>query len=279
MLSRAALLSGNAVCLLSALVLAACGGDNSGDRDSTGGTTSNTGGTTSMGGSSATGGTATTATGGSGGAGSALVPYPCDAKAYPVDNLTSTIDATGKWGDGKTYGGGAFTFGDGPDTDKNVDISVDYSGMAMHVTGKAATYTGFGLWFGPASGQTVPCIDAGTMYKGISFDISDTGGTVKEIKLSVQTHATAPIDVANKRGGCVYSSDDKKYSDCVYPGVTVPVPAGGGVVEVPWASFVGGKPDAPVDGKSLDGLQWQFPWADGMAEYAVDITIKDVKFY
>ena len=276
MLSRAALLSGNAVCLLSALVLAACGGDNSGDRESTGGSTS-TGGTTSMGGSTSTGGVS--ATGGSGGSGGALVPYPCDAKAYPEANLTKVMDSTGKWGDGKTYGGGAFTFGDGPDTDTAVDISIEYAANTLHVTGKSATYTGFGLWFGPAEGQSVPCIDAGSMYKGVSFDITDTGGTVKEIKLSVQTHATAPIDVANKRGGCVYSSVPTKYSDCVYPSATVAVPPGGGVVEVPWASFVGGKPDAPVDGKSLDGLQWQFPWADGTAEYAVDITIQDVKFY
>lgn len=273
-LSRAGLLSGTALGLVAALALAGCGGDKSSDTDGTEG--SGTGGSTSMGGSSATGGSSS-ATGGAAGAGT-LTPYPCEAKALPGAEITASMDATGKWGDGKTFGGGSFTYGDGPDEGTAVDISIDYASNSLHITGKSANYTGFGLWFGPAGGQMYPCIDAGA-YTGVSFNIVDNGSTVTEIKISAQTHDTAPIDVTNKRGACVYTSESSKYSDCVYPGATVPVPSGGGVVEVPWASFVGGKPDAPVDGKSLDGLQWQFPWADGMAEYAVDVTVKDVKFY
>lgn len=277
LLSRAGLLPGTALCFLTALGVAACGGDNSGDRAGTGGGTS-TGGTSSMGGASATGGSGGIAVGGGGGG--ALVPYPCEAKALPGPEITATLDNTGKWGDGKSFGGGTFTFGDGPDDGTAVDIALSYANMSLHITGKSANYTGFGLWFGPAGGQTVPCIDAGA-YKGVSFHIVDNvaTATVNEIKISVQTHATAPIDVTNKRGGCIFNSPETKYSDCVYPAATVMVPAGGGVVEVPWASFVAGKPDAPVDGKSLDGLQWQFPWASGMAEYAIDVTITDVKFY
>jgi hypothetical protein len=268
LLSRAGSLSGIAVGVVSALVLAGCGGDKSGDRDGTGGSSS-------MGGSSATGGSSN-ATGGSGG--STLTPYPCEAKALPGPAITETMDNTGKWGDGKSFGGGSFTYGDGPDDGTAVDISIDYSNRALHITGKSANYTGFGLWFGPAGGQMYPCIDAGA-YSGVSFKIVDNGGTLTEIKSSVQTHATAPIDVTNKRGGCVFLSEASKYSDCIYPAATAKVPPGGGVVEVPWADFVGGKPDAPVDGKSLDGLQWQFPWATGMTEYAIDVTVSDVKFY
>jgi hypothetical protein len=261
---------------LAALSVVACGGDKSGDRDATGGSTGS-GGSSAQGGSSMAG---STATGGAGGA-VTLNPYLCNpAEALPTPDITSTIDPTGSWGDKSTYSGGSFTFGDA-DANSVVDISIDYANKSLHVTGKAATYTGFGLWFGPANKQAISCIDGvksgGT--HGVSFDITDNGGTVTEIKFSVQSHATSPIDTTNKRGACVYTSEASKYSDCVYPSATVAVPSGGGVVEVPWESFTGGKPVATTDGTELDGLQWQFPWMPPTTEYAVDVTIKDVKFY
>lgn len=265
LLSRDGLLSGSAVGLVAALSVVACGGDKSGDREAasagTGGSSAGTGGSTSATGSA-----------------TAVEPYECmPAEPPPSPDLTANIDSSGNWGDKATFGGGTFSFGDA-DGDKVTDVTVDYASNSLHVTGKAATYAGFGLWFGPANKQTIPCIDAHA-YQGVSFHITDTGGTLNEIKLSVQSHETAPVDVANKRGGCVYSADDKKFSECVYPSATVPVPSEGGVIEVPWASLTGGIPVATTDGAALDGLQWQFPWMPPSVEYAVDITIKDVKFY
>jgi hypothetical protein len=261
------MLAARALCFLSVLVLAACGGDKSSEDPGTGGRTSGSGG-------SGAGGS--TATGGSSGAGG-LTAHLCDPKAPPGPELTSTIDSMGKWGDA-VFGGGAFTYGDGPDADTAADISIDYSAKNLHITGKVAAYTGFGLWFGPVMGQMYPCLDV-SGYEGVSFDITDAKGTVDNITFQVQTHATAPVDTVNKRGGCVYQSEATRYSDCLFPGASVTIPAGGGTVETAWADFMGGKPVPTVDPKGIEGLQWQFPWSDGATEYELDVTVSNVKFF
>jgi hypothetical protein len=262
-------LIGRSSWLFLALALAACSGDKNGDRDGTGGSTSS-GGSTGMGGSS-------TASGGSGGAGT-LKPYVCDKKVAPdTAEMTATIAPGGKWG-GTGFNGGSFTYGDGPDADKAADITMTFENASLNLKGTVPTYSGFGLWFGAAPGQTVPCIDA-SAYTGVSFHVVDNAGTAASLQVSIQAHKDAPIDVTNKRGECVWTSDTTKFSECFYPNASAAVPAGGGEVQVPFADFKGGKPVDTVDPTELDGVQFQFPWTEGMAAYDVDLTLKDLKFY
>lgn len=265
-------LVGTSSWLCLALTLAACSGDKSGDRND-----DSTGGTKSSGGSTGTGGTSTGMSGGSGGGGSKN-PYPCSPKVAPdTPEMTKTIAADGKWG-GMGFSGGTFVYGDAAGSEAGSDVKMSFENASLNVKGNVGTYTGFGLWIGPAPTQTVACIDA-SKYEGVSFKVVDNSGTTTSLQVSIQAHADAPVDTQNKRGACVYLSETSKYSDCVYPSASAMVPASGGVVEVPFTDFKNGKPVATVDPSEIDGLQFQFPWADGMAAYDVDITITDLKFY
>ncbi|MFZ5891767.1 MAG: hypothetical protein ACOY0T_11990 [Myxococcota bacterium] len=256
---------------LSALLSLACGGDKSGDR------TDGTGGSTASGGSSSTsGGSTNSGTGGSAGM-AALQPYPCDAKATALSDFTASIDSTGKWGTSATLSGGSFSYGDA-DGDKSVDITLTYATGEVAIKGHIATYTGFGLWFGAASGQMYPCIDA-SAYQGVSFEVVNRGTTTPSINFQVQHHDTSPVDTANKRGGCVWTSESSKYSDCVYPNTAVTIPTDGSAIQIPWSMFAGGKPTMGADGGAkLDGLQWEF-WKADATPYDLDISIKNIKFY
>jgi hypothetical protein len=264
---RASLLVGSCAWLL-ALALAGCGGGNSGERGG-GGSTGTSGGTTGSGG--------TTASGGAGG-----VPtkgYACDDPKAP-STAEMTFTSADKWGE-PGFNGGTFTFGDSAaDADDLAEVKLTFAAGALTIKGPVPTYSGFGMWFGAIGGQAVPCVDA-SAYKGVSFNLVDTAGTASTMKFSVQTHDTAPVDVTNKRGNCLYTDLSTRYSECVYPSTEVTVPAGGGVIEVPWSALMSGKPVPGVDPDKalLDGLQWQFPWPSGATEYNADVTIKDVKFY
>ena len=115
-------------------------------------------------------------------------------------------------------------------------------------------------------------------YQGLSFEVVNNGTTTPNINVQIQVHDDSPIDTTNHRGGCVYSSEDKKYSDCVYPNTAVTIPTDGSAIQLPWAAFSGGKPVTGVDGKAVDGLQWEF-WKSDATPYDLDIVIKNIKFY
>lgn len=272
---RACMLTGNTLCILAALALAGCGGDNNNERTSLGGSPGS-GGSTS-GGSGGAGGTATASGGSSTSGGSSAVPtdpYPCENQPMATEDISANIDASGKWGSASGFNGGTFTYGM-----SKSDIKLEYMDHTIHVTGHVQTYAGFGLYFAQASGQDYPCVDA-SAFSGLSYNVVDNtdDGKVSELTVTVQTHADSPVDTTNHRGGCLYTDPNNMYADCAPPSSTAEVPEGGGVVEMPFADFAGGKPDATVDASAIDGLQWQFPWSDGADPYDVDITIKDIKF-
>jgi hypothetical protein len=262
------MLGASALCLVSALLLAACGGDKSTEETATGGRV-NSGGAATGGSTPSSGGS-----GGAGGSGGVAGAFACDPLPPPGPEITANIDAAGNWGTA-AFKGGSFVYGDA-DMDKANDIKIDYSAKNMHITGKVGTYTGFGIWFGPVMGQTIPCID-GSAYKGVSFEMSDAKGTVESINFQIQTHGTAPVDAKNMRGGCVWTTS--MYTECLFPTASVSVPASGGAIETTWDKFMGGKPLPTVDPKGLDGLQWQFPWTEGGEAYEVDVTVSNVKFF
>jgi len=266
MLARVSMLR-NVTCLVTALLAAACGGDNSGDRnDSSGGTSSNGG-----------GGGMSNASGGTGGM-AALVPYPCEAKPIAISDFTATIaPPDGKWGTSATLSGGSFLYGDA-NADGVKDIAATYAPGEVALKGHIGTYSGYGMWFGAATDQTYPCSDA-SAYLGLSFEVVNNGTVVPNINAQVQHHDDSPVDTANKRGGCVWTSTDTQYSDCVYPNTVVVVPTDGTAIQVPWAMFGGGKPIVGAEGGAkLDGLQWEF-WNANATPYDLDIVIKNIKFY
>jgi hypothetical protein len=265
----------NVSCLVSLVCAVACGGDKSGDRtDGSGGSGTSGSGGSGTGGSTANGtGGSGSANGGSGG----LMAFTCEAKEVTLPDLTGAIDSNGKWGSSSNLNGGSFTYGDA-DGDGNVDITVTYATNEVHITGTVGTYTGYGMWFGGIGNQAVPCANA-SKYQGLSFEVVNNGATPPNINVQVQVHDDSPADGTNKRGGCVYSSEDKKYTDCVYPNTAVALPSDGSAIEVPWSMFGGGKPVSDAqEGKALDGLQWDF-WKEGATPYEIDIVIKNIKFY
>ncbi|MGC4086913.1 MAG: hypothetical protein QM756_03235 [Polyangiaceae bacterium] len=194
-----------------------------------------------------------------------------------IADLTAALDSTGKWGVSGMFTGGSFTYGD---NDKNgaTDITLTSAPGVYTIKGHISGYTGFGMWFGPAGMQKFTCVDA-SQYSGVSFEITNNATAVPNISFQVQHHSDSPVDTTNSRGGCVYTSDTTKYSDCVYPKTDITLPTGGGVVQVPWSMFAMGKPVADATGgNALDGLQWEF-WKEGATAYDLDITVKNVKFY
>lgn len=264
----------NVASLVSIIFAVACGGDKSGDRtDGSGGS-----GTTSSGGSSSTGmGGGTSASGGksagNGGTGG-LTAFACDAKAVTLPDLTSTIDTSGKWGSSSNLNGGSFKYGDLDTT----AATITYATNEVHIKGSITTYSGYGMWFGGIGSQMAPCADA-SKYDGLSFELVNNADTTPNLNVQVQVHDDSPVDTTNMRGGCVYSSEDKKYSDCVYPNTAVTIPTDGSAIQIPWSMFGGGKPIADAQGgAALDGLQWEF-WKEGATAYDVDVTIKNIKFY
>ncbi len=270
---RAWMSSGSALSIAASLWVAGCGGDDSGDRGaSSGGKAS-----TSSGGSTSASGGASSASGGSGPSGPG---YACDAQPATAE-ISASIKPDGKWGDAAGFNGGTFTYGKTSTkaTDPN-DLALTYPAATIVVKGTVGTYAGFGLWFGLFTDQLYPCVDA-SAFSGVSFEIVDNTAakTLTELTVSVQEHGDAAVDTVNKRGGCEFTDLTKRYSECVFPGAKVPVPAAGGVIEVPWSDFVGGLPVATTTGAELDGLQFSVPWAEGATVYDVDFTIKDLKFY
>jgi hypothetical protein len=262
-----------------------------------GGTTPGTGGTTPGAGSGGTtpgagsggtapgagmGGTITGGTGGSGaGAGSGgtsttcmpnPAPQTCSGMAAPTDGIVidfATFQASGTWGVsgmGDLTGGTSYFQGSGV-----TQLTAVVESGSLHITGSLPAYTaatgdaenyaGVVFWFGP-------CINAAT-FTGLSLNV---GGTLTGavLKLQVQTHVDYPVDAANTKGGCSFTSCDSRWSECVGPTTTVTVPAA--PAALPWSAFTGGKPTAAVTPEGLVGLQLQFE-CQAETPCTVDVTL------
>lgn len=232
-----------------------------------GGTGTGTAGASPTAGTTATGGTST----GSGGGSAGMDGFACAKTAATCGSIVDFPATTAQaWGKGM-FGGGYSVFGAGVSRDAADTTS-------FRVKGTVAGYGhGFNIWFNTCSSLE------GT--EGISFKIGGTTRAEGTITFEPQTNSNYPwtISPADKKGACTSPTPDEPWNDCV-PGnkAGIPIPAEPTEVIVRWEDVTMGKPvvfDPATSPTELVGLQWQFPWAGAAdTEYAVDITIDDVKF-
>ncbi len=224
------------------------------------------------------GGTSGAGAGGVGGAGAAGAsgsggstgPFTCKATPAECNMITDFPVAPGQWGLGDFHGG-VSVFGTGLTRMEETDTT------KLHVAGTVAGYgRGFNLWISYCSSLTA--------FTGITFTASGTSASataMNMIDFQLQTNSTYPWEVApaDMKGGCTAPTGMDPWSVCLAP--TLSVPLGDAPQTVTWAQMMGGAPaawDATVSPGEIIGIQWQFPWAEGAVEYAVDVTIDDVKF-
>jgi hypothetical protein len=257
-----------------------------------GGTTPGVGGTTpvagsggtapvaGMGGTTATGGGAGTPSAGAGSGGTSTTcmanpaPQTCSGTAAPTDGVVidfASFQTSGTWGVsamGDLTGGTSYYQGRGV-----TQLTAVVESGSLHITGSLPAYTadimddaenyaGIVFWFGP-------CVNA-SAFTGLSLPVSGTLASAA-LKLQVQTHLDYPVDAANSKGGCSFTSCDTRWSECVGPTTTVTVPSAPATLA--WSAFTGGKPSAAVTPEGLVGLQFQFECSATTAPCAIDVTI------
>jgi hypothetical protein len=258
------------------------------NNNGTGGTPAATGGTiTSAGGTAGSGATGlggTTSTAGASGALPAAVACPALTTALITDFAYAPVDAgvpvpnAVSFGDFKTtFSGGTYIYPDSASVAQPA-LTSDITQSNWHISGTVGTYSGFGLyWNGCAQ------VDA-SAYKGISMTIS---GTIpaSSLYLSVNTAEdtittawyaanTTPAPTAGTFGTCTPKT---QYDGiCSAPSANILVTATPTPVTIPWASLIGGKPNASVTPSKLTGITFYFSWSSG--SYPVDITIDNLSF-
>lgn len=149
------------------------------------------------------------------------------------------------WGDDTSLSGGAFTY---VDSISGSEIEYTVASGAVTFAGTSNDYAGFGLWFGP-------CTDA-SMWTGLEIQVTgDLGGGALFVQL--QTDQNYPTD--GEKGSCTFTSEDEKWNECTNPQFKVETVTADGLspIRIPWASFLGGKPNDGVDPKQLRGVQIQ----------------------
>lgn len=255
---------GLGLALLSVASIAGCGGDDSSaDRENAG-----TGGSSGAGGSAGS----TSGTGGSGTCSLPDAPQLCGMTPAPSTTLVdfSTYAASsGSWGSGELTGGTSEYGNEG-----GVRLTRQVEGGALHVSGDVANsgYEGFVLWL-------APCLDA-SAYQGITFSMGGTlGGTTA--KFQVQTDETYPVDVANTKGGCLFTDCDLKWEQCMGPTMSLTVPETPEALMLSWGDFPEGT--TPAGGAALTpdgivGIQFQFDGCIADAGCPVDVTIGNITF-
>jgi hypothetical protein len=295
--------------VLGTLAIASACVSSSSDKDSDGsgaGGSSNTAGSTSTdsGGQAASGGspgsnTGTSATGGATGSGGTTAASTSGepgavACASPTGDLitdfTYVEDTANPQPDQVTFGDFATTFSGGTMYYPNGTTSTFKSDMTenhWHLSGTISEYAGFGLFF-----NTCTKVDA-SAFKGIKFAVSGTVPTGRTLTMSVGTAAdtisstwlnahktdTTAADVEPNFGRCTPASNNQYDGSCGAPKKVITVTATPTVVEIPWASFTGGKPLNSVNATEITSINWYFSWSgEADTAYDVDLVIDDLSF-
>jgi hypothetical protein len=191
---------------------------------------------------------------------------PGDAPGLLID--WTTYSSSGTWGassSGQLTGGTAFYQGE---SDVQLTVAVDAGSLRITGTVTPMGYAGLVFWFGP-------CVDA-SAFTGLTFAVGGAlNGAV--MKAQVQTHDDYPIDVANTKGGCMYTDCANRFTECAGPTMQLVVPASPETQDLPWSSFTGGTPVADVTPAGLVGLQFQFE-CQADVDCAVDVTLGTISF-
>lgn len=259
----------------------------------TGGSAGTTGGTAGSAGSGAgtagtgagTAGTAgdTAGTAGSGGTGVVADPTAVQPTRPQITDFTD-VDTTGtepKWGgDPMTNAltGGFYYYPTGA-----IMGAYDTTAGTWTITGNAADYAGFGMWFDVrmAGGEfcancAIDAMAAGCT--GISFKISGTGPTMP-VAFRLQAWDNYPYTATEMKGSCVPVDATMPWVDCVDTQATFELPATEMEIQVPFDSLMGGKPLTTGGADQIVGLQFALPWSAAATAFDVNIVVKDLKFY
>jgi hypothetical protein len=132
-----------------------------------------------------------------------------------------------------------------------LNLTLDEAGsLRMQATLPGGGYTGAVLWFGP-------CVDA-SAFAGLRLLTSgNLAGATLLVKL--QAADNYPVDVASARGACQYLHEDTKNSECTPAQVRIDaLTSAPSTLDLPWAQFTGGAPNASVAPEGLLGLEIQF---------------------
>jgi len=231
--------------------------------------------------------------GGASAAGSGVTPPPMNTTSptdgnpvcarYPArtDGLLIDFDTydplDGSWGDpslGQLTGGtsGYSCADDGvscPNSAVIARVRTGGGGLRIQAAVPAQGYTGMVLWFGP-------CVDA-SAFGGLEFQVSgELFGAVLSVKL--QTHANYPIDLVNVKGGCPYTSEADKWSECVPPeyeiASTAAEPAS---VRLSWNDFANGIPTLGVTPDGLVGVELAFECPSDV-DCAMDLVLGELRW-
>jgi hypothetical protein len=258
---------------------------NSGGSMTTGGTTGSSASTSSSGGSPSSGGTAATSTNGETGAVACASP-----SGDLITDFTYVEDAEAPQPDQVTFGDFAATFSGGTMYYPNGATSTFKSDMTenqWHLSGTISEYAGFGLFF-----NVCTKVDA-SAFKGIKLTVSGTLPTGRTLTMSVGTAAdtisstwlnahkadAATADVAPNFGRCTPASSNQYDGSCGSPKKLITVTSTPTVVEIPWASFTGGKPQNSVNPAELTSINWYLTWnGETDTAYDVDLVIDDLSF-
>lgn len=230
---------------------------------------------------------------GGSGAGSGAAPPPMNTTSptdgnpvcarYPArsDGLLIDFDTYdpigGSWGDpslGQLTGGtsGYSCADDGvscPNTAIIARVRTGGGGLRIQAAVPARGYTGMVLWFGP-------CVDA-SAFGGLEFQVSgELFGAVLSVKL--QTHENYPIDLVNVKGGCPYTTEADKWSECVPPeyeiAATTPEPTS---IRLSWSDFANGIPNSGVTPEGLVGVELAFECPSDV-DCAMDLVLGELRW-
>ena len=228
-----------------------------------------------------------TGTGGGGGAqgNPGVLCLPPDQK---LTDFTYVADAGGtdqvRFGTfGTSLSGGQSAYG---------SLTGNVSANDWHLMGTIADYSGFNLYFDVVNACNM--VDA-SAYAGITFTIWGTvGGTGNMITMGMATlrnTVTAPwllsvgdtMTTGTEPGLCRPASGNGRYyhpgcGDATYTFSVTGTEAAPQTVSVPWASFMGGMPQAGVTPSEILTVYWNVTWAPGQASYPVDIHIDNLAF-
>lgn len=218
-----------------------------------------------------------------------MVPAPTLMDGLPVcarfparsDGLLLDFDTydpiDGSWGEsalGQLTGGtSAYSCADDgvtcPATAALARVRTGGGGLRLQAAVPAQGYTGMVLWFGP-------CVDA-SAFAGVEFELSgELFGAVLSFKL--QTHENYPIDLANVKGGCEFTSEALKWSECVPPAHQISSTTGEPtLVSLAWSDFASGLPNAGVAPEGLVGVELQFECPTEV-DCAMDLRLGALRF-
>lgn len=201
--------------------------------------------------------------------------YPARSDGLLLDFDTYDV-MDGSWGDpglGQLTGGtsGYSCADDGatcPPSAIIARVRTGAGGLRIQAAVPAQGYTGMVLWFGP-------CVDA-SMFGGLAFDVSgELFGA--ELAVKLQTHENYPIDLVNAKGGCAYTSEASKWSECVPPAYPITATtAEPSQVSLLWSDFVSGTPHDSVAPEGIVGVELQFNCPSDV-DCAMDLRIGELR--